>query len=147
MFNTFWGLSDFDNHQQQAVDVIHTYSIGIVEHITGAIVYEINKCLSELAVNKNGKEEPLFTSTDIRRIFLHKIKHVLDETHHFDSGLDLDKLIKARMGKISDSGNTGLAPLRAGSNNVLIIAMPTAIENVMHDKLIDYRGKGGLSHR
>ena len=160
MYNAFWSIKSFCIYQQGVVDVMHSWSLGLLDYVIESNIYEVLKYLRSFklaaarrrpgrdnrAENGGAGEEyspQLFSEAFIRRLFTEGVTKTVMNIEQNTACLVLPKKARLRLGKIASylmvvtNGGQMEAPgtLQASTNDCLGQCLPVIMENLLDIKV------------
>ena len=141
MRNAFWAIKSFDVHAQTPPDIMHNWSIGLVHHLFEAIVYEYTRYLRGFTETRKDRQglsyqARLIPDTAIARLFNETLKRRLDAYCVHTTGFRLTRRARKRFGRYADHvvlSKKQPANMRADEADALFMALPTALEQLLHE--------------
>ena len=101
LYNAFWNLDSFCIYQQGVVDIMHTWSLGVLDYVIFSVVNEIICYLRSFKLRKIARRQgeeihpPLFTDAFIQRLFTDEVPKLVKNFDQNTACLILPK--KARL--------------------------------------------------
>lgn len=147
MRNAFWQIRSFNVYAQTPPDIMHNWSIGLLDHVLLAVVFELTRFLQSFTETKQDRggqryQARLITDTAIVRLFSNTLKERLDTYDYRYTGIPLSARARTRLGKYAEhliSKEKKPTNLRGDEADALFLALPTALEQLtveFEDRLV-----------
>ena len=147
LYNAFWDIDSFCIYQQGLTDIMHTWSLGILDYVIFSVVNEMINSLRSFELRKTSRRQgeefhpPLFTDAFIRRLFTDEVPKLVRNIDQNTAGLILpestasagenSKLFVAEKHNLSSGKNEhGPGNLQAATTDCLGQCIPVLIENI-----------------
>ena len=151
LYNAFWSIDSFCIYQQGVTDIMHTWSLGILDYVIFSSVNEIISYLRSFKLRGTARRQgeeihpPLFTDAFIRRLFTDEVPKLVKNIDQNTACLVLPKKARLRMGKIatylmmkstnSGKGVDGPGNLQASTTDCFGQCIPILVENIFDFKM------------
>ena len=95
LYNAFWDIDSFCIYQQGLTDIMHTWSLGILDYVIFSVVNEMISYLRSFKLRKTSRRQgeefhpPLFTDAFIRRLFTDEVPKLVRNIDQNTAGLIL----------------------------------------------------------